>query len=385
MYMKMGLSHGRFAMGMLIFLLLLPGVVFSSGPVPAEWQKETRACFEKAHEYDRLARYLERRLKDIAAPDQPEAIIILSYAYRQLEDAVNEKKWVSRYFEAHRDRELDLSFLAPRERVRLFEYLHRWERRFPGVTAVRVNPSSWKIAYYSPPPSISLDIQAVAPSEITVLTDNGEALYKGYLKKGLNTIQLSIPPAFVRQTRHPLTLRLENQSVEVQKQVILSGRFQVPENVEFNPARGALSIREKQFKPEQTRTIVRETRRYFDKAYFRKKVLFHLGIGAGLFLVNRLAFYPGAHGDPGSSSNRALLSGLDKTSTVMAVGFSLKGILHIFKSFKKEYREKPLIIPHPGAAAYNRELEQQIQRARTRVSVSYRILRMESPKREEEK
>jgi hypothetical protein len=64
---------------------------------------------------------------------------------------------------------------------------------------------------------------------------------------------------------------------------------------------------------------------------------------------------------------------IDKAATVLAIGISLKGLVHVLRSFKKEKKETVKTITDPDAVEHNKALRREIQQAKENIFVTYRL------------
>jgi hypothetical protein len=356
-------------LGFLVWFLVMGTPLHLLG----DWQDDIQRFLSKAHEFDRVAAYLEGNLERIPAAERAGAVIILCYAYGQLGDRVNEEKWLGRYFEGYDSEDFDLAFLKPRQRLKIFGYIDSWRRRYPRLKDIRIEGQSKRIRYFSPPDKIILEIDIQAPAEISITAPQGKTVYSGYLQAGRNTVELPLDHGFIQKPRTPLKLLLKAGTIEIHKTVVLTTACQYPDHVRFDPAKGTLTIEGQTFKPETSEETVYKTRKWFDRKYFFKKALLNLGAGGGLFALNRLFIYGPSKEEERSARSRAVLKGLNNTATIMALGLSLKGIIHIFKSFKKEEIKEVRTIVHPEAAAHNRALRAQITEAEEEVYIDFKL------------
>lgn len=337
------------------------------------WQEEIKKYFKKAHEYDKLAKYLETNMQSIPDAEKPLAVIILGYTYKELGDRVNEKKWISRFFENYKIEDADIKFLNPKENVKIFEYQTRWLRKYPKLKAITVNHKSGRIQYFNSPAEFFIDIDMQAAAEIVVRDNKMAVISSQYLRKGINTIALPFSDNFKKIKENRLFLLLKTDVIEINKTITLSAGYEYPGNVEFDSAQGSIAIKGKAFKKEKSESVAYETRKYFDKKFFYKKSLLHMGLGGALMVVNGLFIRPMAERENQTARQRALWDGTNKITTVLTIGISLKGILNVFKSFKKEKKRTVQTNIIPGAAAFNRELRRQIETAKTGVFITYQL------------
>jgi hypothetical protein len=75
------------------------------------------------------------------------------------------------------------------------------------------------------------------------------------------------------------------------------------------------------------------------------------------------------------------MNGIDKAATVLAIGISLKGLIHVFRSFKKEKKEIVKTITDPDAVQHNNALRREIQKAKENIFVTYRLREVKSEKK----
>ncbi|NIM14024.1 MAG: hypothetical protein GTO45_18415 [Candidatus Aminicenantes bacterium] len=352
---------------LLIFILSLP--------LKGDWKKDIRDYFSKAHEYDKIVTYLEENLPDIPVNKRPPAIIILCFAYSEMGDTVNEEKWVSELFENYDVGDPDFSFLSRKERVKIYEYLQRWKRRYPGVNKIIVDIESQKIRYFNPPAKFLIDIDSRAPSEITLvnLDKNREIIYAGYLKQGPNTIGFPFDDFLEKRKETRLEMVLKSGSIELKKTIVLAAEYHYPEHVKFDPLEGKIAIIGKEFKKETSEETITETQRYFDKKNFVKNAVFPLAVGCALYLLDSLVVRSALNRESTTAESKALLNGIDKTSTVVVIGFSLKGLIHVFRSFKKEKKVTVKTVTHADAVSYNNTLRKQIREAKENIFVTFAI------------
>lgn len=338
-----------------------------------DWQGEIRRYLSKAHEFDRVAAYLEENLESIPAAERTGAVIILCYAYGQLGDRVNEEKWLGRYFEGYEAEDFDLAFLGPRQRLKIFGYIDGWRRSYPRLKDIRIGGQSERIRYFSPPDNIILEMDIQAAAEISITALQKEMVYAGYLQAGLNSVALPFDHGFIRKPRTLLTVLLKAGSIKIKKTLALTTACEYPDHVHFDPAEGTLTIEGQTFKPETSEETVYKTRRRFDRQYFFKRALVNLGAGGGIFALNRLFIYGPSGSEDRSARSRAVLKGLNTTANIMALGLSLKGMIHIFKSFKKEEIKQVKTIAHPDAVTHNSVLREQLMEARDKVYINYKL------------
>jgi hypothetical protein len=344
-------------------------------PLSADWKKDIQPYFEKVYQYDAVVKYLETNMPQIPAAEKSQAIIILCYAYGEKGDRVSEEKWVGQLFEIFGVSDPDLEFLSPRLRVKIYEYVQRWKRRYPGIKAIHISRRSRDIEYFEPPQMLYLDIGALAPSEITVVNidKNRQTIFSGLLQKGLNTVAIPFDPLFMKQKETQLEIRLKSGFIQSTRKVLIYTDYRYPPGIRFEPISGTVALMGMDFKAEQSTNTYTEIHRYFDKKHFRKKALIHLAIGTGLILLDLLAVRNTMNADSTSPKTKALMNGIDKTATAFSIGLSLKGIIHIFRSFKKETREVTRTTQQPEAVTYNNRLRQKIREARKKIGVSFRL------------
>jgi hypothetical protein len=345
-------------------------------PLKGDWKKEIGNYFSKAHEYDKIAAYLEKKLPDIPADEKPLAIIILCYAYGEMGDTVNEEKWVLELFENYDVGEPDFTFLSRKEEVKIYEYVQRWKRRCPGVKQIAVNPESREIRYFDPPGKFFIDIDAAAPCEITLFNvdKNREILYAGYLKQGPNTIGFPFDDFLARRNETMLEMVLKSGSIELKRNITLAARYHYPEHVKFDPLEGKTAIAGKEFKQETSEETITETRGYFDKKHFLKRAALPLAAGCALVLLDSLVVRRTLNRDTTAPRTKALMNGIDKTAAVLAVGISLKGLIHVFRSFKKEKKVRVKPVTHDDAVIYNNALREQIREAKEKIVVTFQLI-----------
>ena len=354
----------------ILCLLLLQ--VFVIG-MSANWKTQIGQYLKKAHDYDKLAAYLEAGMAHIPVGEKHQAVIILSYAYKEIGDSVNEKKWITRYFENYDLSDPGIHFLDPEVNVKLFEYRDRWLRKYPKLNAIAVNDSSKKVRYFAPPANLILDIDIRAPVETVIHNSKMEVIYTRYLHKGLNTVKLPFAADF-KQKENRLFLLLKTGAIELNKTIILRAGYDYPETLTFDPESGYIAIEGKEFKKEESQEIDYETRKYFDKKHFFKKALLPIGIGCALTTVSVLLLQPMAEGENRTARQRAFYDGADKAAAALTIGISLKGILNVFRSFKKETKRKVRTVINPEAAAFNETLRQQIEKAKLNVFITYKLI-----------
>ena len=348
---------------MLLFLL----------PLKGDWKKDVREYFDKAHEYENIAKYLETCLEDIPNNEKPLAIIILCYACGEMRDVVNEEKWATELFENYDAGDPDFVFLSRSAGVKIYEYFQQWKRRYPGIKTIHIDEQSQRIRYFDPPGKFYLDIDAGAPCEVTILDiDNqGAVIYAGYLTRGANTIGFPFVDHLKRHNETLLEMVLKSGTIERKKRFILSAAYRYPVTIKFEPLSGEIAIIGKEFMRESSEEISHETQRYFDKKSFKKRAVPHLAIGVALYLLDVLVVKKTLNRQSSEPGTKALMNGIDKSATVLAVGISLKGLVHVFRSFKKEKKETIKTITDPGAVQHNNALRGEIQKAKEHIFVTY--------------
>lgn len=344
-------------------------------PLKGDWEKDVREYFDKAHEYENIVKYLETHLEDIPNNEKPLAIIILCYAYGEMGDVVNEEKWATELFENYNPGDPDFAFLSRSQGVKIYEYLQQWKRRYPGIKTISINKQSQRIGYFNAPGKFYLDIKASAPCEVTILNiDNQRAvIYAGYLTRGDNTIGFPFVDHLKRHKEILLEMVLKSGTIERRKRFILSVDYHYPETIKFEPLSGKIAIIGKEFKQESSRETSHETQRYFDKKSFKKRAVPHLAIGVGLYLLDVLVVKKTLNRQSSEPGTKALMNGIDKAAIVLAIGISLKGLIHIARSFKKEKKETVKTIIDPGAVQHNNALRREIQRVKDHIFVTYRL------------
>jgi hypothetical protein len=355
---------------MLLFLL----------PLKGDWKKNIKEFFHKAHEYENIVQYLETHLEDIPNSEKPQAIIILCYAYSEMGDSVDEEKWVAELFENYPVDDPDFMFLSRKEQVEIYEYLQQWKRRYPGIKEITIHKQSQRIRYFSPPEKFYMNIIASAPCEITIINIDyqREILHSGYLTQGPNVIGFPFTHQLKKQKETLLEMVLKSGSIERKKSMILAAAYHYPRTIKFDPREGKIAFMGKEFKQETAEEIRHETRRYFDKKHFMKKAVPHLAIGVGLYLLDCLLVRHALNRESSGPRTKALMNGIDKTATVFAIGISLKGLIHLFRSLKKEKKEISKTITYPDAVQYNKGLRKEIQKAKEHIFVTYRLKEVKS-------
>jgi hypothetical protein len=259
--------------------------------------------------------------------------------------------------------------------VKIYEYLQQWKRRYPGIKTFSINKQSQRVGYFTPPGKFYLDIGANAPCEITIINiDNQRAMiYSGYLTQGPNTIGFPFADHLKRHNETRLEMVLKSGTIERKKRLVLEAAYHYPETVKFEPREGKIAIVGKKFKEETSEEISHETRRFFDKKSFKKKAVPHLVIGVALYLLDVLVVKKTLNRESSEPGTKALMNGIDKAATVLAIGISLKGLIHVFRSFKKEKKETIKTITYPDAVQYNKDLRREIQKAKENIFVTYRL------------
>ncbi|UCH97411.1 MAG: hypothetical protein JSV88_11315 [Candidatus Aminicenantes bacterium] len=355
-------------------------MLFFLVPLRGDWKNDIGKYFHKAHEYENIVKYLEANLENIPTNEKSLAIIILCYAYREMGDMVNEEKWVAELFENYKVGDPDFMFLSRNEGVKVYEYFQQWKRRYPGVKAIDINKQSERILYFNPPGKFYLDIRASAPCEITIvnLDNQREVLYSGYLTQGPNTIGFPFVDGLKKQNETLLEMVLKSGTIERKRTIVLGAAYQYPETIKFEPREGKIAVRGKEFKEETSREISRETRGYYDKKHFLEKAVPHLAAGLALYLLDALVVRNTLNRESSGPGTKALMNGIDKGATVLAIGFSLKGLIHVFRSFKKEKKETVKIITNPDAVQHNNALRREIQKAKENIFVTYRLREVKS-------
>lgn len=350
-------------------------ILFFLLPLKGDWKEDIRDYFQKAHEYENIVKYLESRLKNIPEKEKPLAIIILCYAYGEMGDVVNEEKWAAELFENYDPGDPDFVFLSRSEGVKIYEYLQQWKRRYPSIKTISTNKQSQKIRYFAPPGKFYLDIEASAPCEVTILDiDNSRAvIYAGYLTRGSNTIGFPFAQQLKRHKETLLEMVLKSGTVERKKRLVLEAAYHYPEAIKFEPKEGKINIMGKEFKQETFEEISHKTQRYFDKKSFKKKAVPHLAIGVALYLLDVLVVKKTINRKSSEPRTRALMNGIDKAATVLAIGISLKGLVHVFRSFKKEKKETVKTVTDADAVQHNNALRREIQKAKENIFVTYRL------------
>lgn len=362
----------------IILLLCIIGALPVSpvhGKNPGNWKEAVAGYFKKAHDYESTAAYLEKRLETIADQEKPAAIILLCFSYKALGNAVGEEKWLARYFKVHETAEPDFRFLNRSDQVKLYEYLGGWKRMYPGIRSVAIHKDCERTRYFMAPERFKLDIHTRAPCGLEVFTTGKlrETLYSGYLEEGKNTVGLAFKKRLKQDNETGLELVLKSGSIRVKHPLTLTAAFQFPAHVTFDPQTGQIVITGEQFKKEKTEETIFETRKYFDKTYFFKKAVPYLAVGAGVLVVDRLAIYPASTRQSASPNSRAFMNGLDKTALVMGAGISLKGVVHLFKSFKKEKKARKRTVVHQDAIQFNNQLKSRIVEAEKDVFVVFNL------------
>ncbi|MGD2092935.1 MAG: hypothetical protein PVH61_42625 [Candidatus Aminicenantes bacterium] len=353
------------AVVMLFFLL----------PLRGDWKGDVRDYFQKAHEYENMVKYLETQLENIPKNEKALAIIILCYAYGEMGDVVNEEKWATELFENYEPGDPEFVFLSRSEGVKIYEYLQQWKRRYPGIKTININEQSQRIRYFGAPEKFYLDIEARAPCEVTIVDiDHQRAvLYAGYLTRGSNTIGFSFAHHLESQKETLLEMVLKSGTIERKKRLVLEAAYHYPEAIKFEPKEGKIAIMGKEFKQESSEEISHETQRYFDKKSFKKKAVPHLAIGVALYLLDLLVVKKTLNRESSEPETKALMNGIDKAATVLALGISLKGLVQVFRSFKKEKKETVKTINDPEAVQHNNALRREIQEAKENIFVTYRL------------
>lgn len=350
---------------MLLFLL----------PLKGDWKEDVRDYFQKAHEYENIIKYLETQLENIPNNEKPLSIIILCYAYGETGDVVNEEKWATELFENYDPGDPNFIFLSKSEGVKIYEYFQQWKRRYPVIKIISINQQSQRIRYFTPPEKFYLDIEASAPCEVTILDiDNQRAvIYAGYLTRGSNTIGFSFADHLKRHNETLLEMVLKSAAIERRKRIILSVAYHYPEVIKFDPLSGKIAIIGKEFKQESSQKISHERQRYFDKKRLKKRAVPHLAIGVALYLLDVLVVKKTLNRQSSEPGTKALMNGIDKAAIVLAIGISLKGLVHVARSFKREKKETIKTIINPGAVQHNNALRREIRRAKDHIFVTYRL------------
>ena len=128
-----------------------------------------------------------------------------------------------------------------------------------------------------------------------------------------------------------------------------------------------------EFKQEKSEQIVFETKRYFDKKHFYRKALVQLGIGCAIITFNTLFIKDKLNQEGQKANTRAFLDGFKKTSTVLAFGLSLKGILGVINSFNKDKIRKVETIINPEAQDYNNSLRKTLENSKKDIFIVYEL------------
>ncbi|MCP4151152.1 MAG: hypothetical protein GY757_25635 [bacterium] len=355
--------------------ILILFILFSllwSFPLNGDWKKEITGYYHKAREYEGIINYLESHLDSIPALEKGTAVIILCFSCKELGDSVGEAAWMARYFDKFETPEADFDFLGRKASITLYEYIESWNRRYPGLSYFHLHKDSRNLLYFKPPDSLTLVLQSRAPCVIEISSHN-ELLFSGYLKRGPNSIALPWNDSLAKQKYTPLQVLLKTGAVRLRKRLLLNASYLYPDDIAFEPIEGKIAIKGLSFKKEKSEKTITVSKRFFDKKYFKRKALPHLAVGVGLFALDRLAVHKAAGNPDNSPGSRAFMNGLDKSAAVMSLGLSLKGVYHIFRSFKKEKKTFVKSESLPENEAFNSALRLRLNHAKDHIRVHFTL------------
>jgi hypothetical protein len=359
----------------LIFTL---GFILALTSLAADWKKVTADFFSKNHNYEQAGKYLETHLEAIPAIDKPTALLVLCFICKEIEDILNEERWLAAYFEKFATAEPDYSFLDIRTAAHIYEYLNRWKKKYPQLKSIAVNQSSAVIGYFSAPEKIKIDLDIGSAAELIISSQGTGVLYQGYLNTGMNTIELTLSGELLKNNENVWQIALHSGVIEIKKKVILSARFDIPANVIFNPQQGNLSIREKEFRPQEKKEMLIVSSRKLESKNIFKKVLLPGGLGLLTLLLNRRLIHHRLQQQLPETDSRSFLYALDSTSLVLSCGLTLKGVLNFLSAFKKQTSKTEKIILLAENIAYNRQLQEEIALAKENIMIRFTILATEN-------
>ena len=173
---------------LIIQILLFCLIALSLGA--KSWRIEIRPFFEKAKDYEGLVSYIEKRFKRIPPVDQGLALIVISFAFSELNDSVSEAIHIQRYFKNYETPGADFEFLGSRNAMLLHEYILAWNRRYPGIRNVSISKEDRVFPYFAEKNRIALILDSRAPCVLEISGMDRE-LFSGYLKRGRNRIELN--------------------------------------------------------------------------------------------------------------------------------------------------------------------------------------------------
>ncbi|MEN8153438.1 MAG: hypothetical protein ABFR75_05395 [Acidobacteriota bacterium] len=356
----------------LIFLSLLTGIY------SADWKEGVLEKFNKFTDFKLISLYLEENMGRVPEDERSEAVLLLAYSYHIGKDTINEKKWITQMFRGNTKSGISpdsYKFLRgdkilSQERIKIINYLKKWESEYPEVKAEFIEKS---FKYYGEKDFLKVMVKTNTTIEFEIENFNAGLNYKKALNKGDNIVMVPIDIFEKRSERTLLNLFFRSNRIIVTKNIVVNKKFEYPENLVFSHKSGYCKIKGKSFKQESRKKVITKVRRYFDKKYFLKKSVVNLAAGLSMYGINGFVIKNKLDSESSSQRSRTLMYSLKGAVQIASIGLSLKGVINFFRSFKKEKLLEMKETKDESAINYNSFLSRSIKAGKEKVIVNMEI------------
>jgi len=298
--------------------------------------------------------------KEIPENEKGSASSIIAYCYNLQKNLLSEKIWIEELFEKRNFNDLDLTFLNIRNLAKVTNYVEDWKKQYP-LVKFWLPKNKW--VYGSFPEEFIMISEASTTIELSIpFLNKKEMLVPNKNKVKFSLKDLSNNPGITK-----IMITLKSSKIEIEKELVFNTSYTVPDNIIFEPSTGSIKVKGKGVKPETESELKKIVKRRFDKKYFMKYSLPYLGVGLLGYGLGESVFIKSMNDDTGTINNRTLMYSLNRTTKVFSIGLSLKGVINLFRSFKKDVSFKTEKKILPGSKSYNRFVEMIKKRAEKEI------------------
>ncbi len=344
-------------------LFLIPGLCCYGSSVDS-WKDAAGDYLGKVKDYSGYIKFIESG--EYRERDYKSRILLLAWLYCRVEDKVNEKRCITRYFQDTKG-QVELGFLDSISRIRVHEFMVSWKKNYPSEVSVKLNRNRYP--YNEGKVVLRFRVKTTASAELQVFVDGRSAGKVFFLQKGDNSVNVEMPHFKVPEKN--INFRFKTDRIEFNRDVPVRRRVVMPDNILVNWKTSEISLAGRSYRKEfrYETEIVQE--KYFDKRRFFRKALPHFIVGAGLIGVNRFVIDRRLDNRNISGGNRAFMEGAGGTTMVLGAGLSVKGVVEFIKSFRKKVRKVSRRVVIDDAVEHNRLLKGLITDASSKIFLEY--------------
>jgi len=357
-------------------ILTITLILFLSLFSYSEWKNKISEYWDDYEDFSSIIRYLERDIEKISKVERAEALAILSYAYKNENNIAGEVSCIKKLFMMFKFKSISPDFLDLSARMKIFDYIERWKKVFPEISGVEFCNIDDGLSYFSPPEFINLKIYSSTSAGMKLIDSLNRVVFSVFLKSGKNLVKIPMKIVEVTNNITKFTINVYSGSVSINYKFTVEKEYKIPLGINFNPNLGFVKLIDRNFKKESKKIVKKEGRRYFDKKMFLKKSLIPLGVGITFFCVGNFLTNSETV-SPDKFVSRQSLWSFGKSSKYFGVGFSIKSIVDLIRSFKKINTYKVYFVEDPDSIHYNNLLRKILKKKKMLIRVKLKLTKME--------